>query len=69
MCLELIFFTSMCLLLMKIYSYNGHGEHSPVTPAFGNHDLFQLGVIAQAFNPSIWKSEAGGSLEFKASLL
>jgi hypothetical protein len=54
---------------MKIYSYNGHGEHSPVTPAFGNHDLFQLGVIAQAFNPSIWKSEAGGSLEFKASLL
>lgn len=26
-------------------------------------------MVAHAFNPSIWEAEAGGSLEFEASLL
>jgi hypothetical protein len=28
-----------------------------------------LGVVAHAFDPSTWEAEAGGSLEFEASLV
>jgi hypothetical protein len=31
--------------------------------------LFKPGVVAHAFNPSTWEAEAGGFLEFEASLV